>query len=113
MSETKYVKCPFDGYKWHTTSKMKMVTCPSCLNKFEADANLVQDEKLEMQHFNLNENGVRILDHNLHWIVDVFFKPDKVYCGYCKSSDCEHVKFALGLDEVQKILKKKGWKIEK
>jgi hypothetical protein len=63
----------------------------------------------KMEHFNLGEDGVKILDHNLHWIVDVYFKPKKVYCEYCKSSDCDHVKFALTLPDVQKILKERGW----
>jgi hypothetical protein len=65
-----------------------------------------------MSHFNLTADGVRVLDPSLHWIVDVHFKPDKAWCSYCESENCNHVKFALGLGEVQKILKKKGWKSE-
>jgi len=65
-----------------------------------------------MEHFNLDEHGVRVLDPKIpHWIIDVHFKPHKAWCSYCESENCNHVKFALGLPEVQKILKKKGWKI--
>ena len=70
-----------------------------------------------LEHFNLNEHGVRVLDRTLPnttssgRIIDVYFNPDKVICEYCESSDCRHVKFALSLPEVQKILRKKGWKI--
>ena len=106
------VTCKFEDCKheWETTSRLKMVTCPSCRR---ATPNPMYSEKQEvlMEHFNLNEDGVRILDHNLHWIVDVHFKPHKAYCSYCESESCNHVNFALGLPEVQKILKKKGWKI--
>lgn len=69
-----------------------------------------------MEHFNLGEDGVRVLDPNVNrkgtkWICDVHFKEGKVWCEYCESEDCRHVKFALNLPEVQKILKKKGWEI--
>jgi hypothetical protein len=69
-----------------------------------------------LEHFNLSENGVRILDRTLAnktsrgRIIDVYFKPGKVWCDHCQSSSCQHVKFALNLPEVQGILRKKGWK---
>jgi len=76
-------------------------------------------EKLQppLEHFNISEHGVSILDRTLAdatsrgRIIDVYFKPDKVWCEYCESSKCQHVKFALELPEVQKILRTKGWKI--
>lgn len=72
-----------------------------------------------LEHFNINEEGVRILDRTLanHTskgrIIDVYFKPDKVWCEYCQSSSCNHVKFALNIPEVRKIIIKKGWEISK
>lgn len=72
----------------------------------------------QLEHFNLSEHGVRILDRSLAnktsrgRIIDVYFEPDKVLCEYCDSTSCRHVKFALSLPEVQKILHKKGWKIK-
>jgi hypothetical protein len=71
-----------------------------------------------LEHFNLSENGVRILDRTLAnktsrgRIIDVYFKPDKVSCDHCRSGNCQHVRFALNLPEVQDILRKKGWKPE-
>jgi len=76
-------------------------------------------EQLPLEHFNLTENGVRILDrslankHSRGRIIDVHFKPDKVLCEYCQSNNCKHVGFALSLPEVRKILSKKGWEIRK
>jgi Arc/MetJ-type ribon-helix-helix transcriptional regulator len=71
-----------------------------------------------LEHFNLSEQGVRILDRTLASktskgrIIDVYFKPDNVWCDYCQSSSCQHVKFALDLPAVQEILDKKGWTIK-
>jgi len=73
----------------------------------------------QLEHFNLDEQGVRILDRALAngstrgRIIDVYFKPDKVFCGYCGAEDCRHVQFALSLPKVQKILSEKGWEIRK
>jgi Arc/MetJ-type ribon-helix-helix transcriptional regulator len=71
-----------------------------------------------LEHFNIDELGVRILDRTLASktssgrIIDVYFKPDIVWCDYCQSSSCRHTKFALELPEVQDILDKKGWNIK-
>ena len=71
----------------------------------------------QLEPFNLNENGVHILDRTLPdknsrgRIIDVQFKPDRVWCEFCQSPACQHVRFALNLPEVQEILRKKGWKI--
>jgi len=63
-----------------------------------------------LEHFNVNENGVLILDRDLGRIVQVYFKPGKVLCGEDESSTCKHVDFAMEIPEVQEILRKKGWK---
>ena len=73
----------------------------------------------QLEHFNISENGVRILDRTLAngmsrgRIIDVYFKPDKVLCEYCGSDNCKHVEFALKIPKVQKILIEKGWEISK
>ena len=72
---------------------------------------------IPLEHFNLGDEGVRVLDRTLGnsksrgRIIDVFFKPDRVWCDHCESADCKHVKFALSLPEVQEIIRKKGWHI--
>ena len=59
-----------------------------------------------LEHFNVNEQGVRILDKTLTSnttngrIIDVFFKPDNVWCDYCQSSNCRYTKFAMDLPAV-------------
>jgi len=118
MSEVKHVKCPHDGYTWTTRSKLTMVTCPSCYHKFRVQDNLVKEDFLVLEHFNVDEKGVRILDRSLTSnnspkgrIIDVYFKGKTAYCEYDESSDCKHIEYALSLPVVQEILKKKGWKL--
>jgi hypothetical protein len=71
-----------------------------------------------LEHFNISEDGVRVLDRTLGngtakgRIIDVYFKPEKVLCEYCDSSSCRHVEFALGIPAVQKIMQEKGWRIK-
>jgi hypothetical protein len=75
-------------------------------------------EQPPLEHFNISENGVRILDRRLGnkttrgRIVDVYFGPDKVWCEHCEASNCQHVKFALSIPEVQEIIQKKDWTIK-
>lgn len=67
-----------------------------------------------LEHFNLNEQGVLILDRTFRpkpRIIEVYFKPEGAQCEYCGSNKCRHVEFALSLPDVQEILRKKGWKI--
>ena len=111
------IRCPNDGHIWDTKSTLKMITCPSCYRKINREENEYKEEFPGLEHFNLDENGVRILDPSLATpnspkgrIIDVYFKPKKILCEYDESSDCRHVKYALGLPVVQEILKKKGWK---
>lgn len=67
-----------------------------------------------LEHFNLNEYGVVVLDRSLDppkgQLVQVDFKENKVFCEYDESNHCRHIDFAMDLPEVQEILKRKGWK---
>ena len=69
-----------------------------------------------MEHFNVSEDGVRVLDRSLAnsvskgRIIDVYLRPEGAWCEYCGSMECRHVSFVLGIPKVQEILKKKGWK---
>jgi hypothetical protein len=66
-----------------------------------------------LEHFNLNEEGVMILDHTLDppkgRIIQVLFKPEQVECELCESQQCRHIRFALSLPAVMGLLRKKGW----
>jgi len=67
----------------------------------------------KLRHFNLNEDGVLVLDPSVDNLIQVYFKPpDVVKCGYCNVNGCRHVEFALSMPEVQELLKRKGWKLK-
>lgn len=64
------------------------------------------------EHFNLDEDGVRVVDRRLNRIVDVFFKPEGIRCDLCGKSDCDHVKYVLNVPSVQAVIRQKrrdGW----
>ena len=71
-----------------------------------------------LEHFNIDEQGVRVLDRafaskaSMGKIIEVYFKPDLVWCDNCQSSSCRHTEFALELPAVQEILAKKGWRVK-
>lgn len=65
-----------------------------------------------LQHYNLGDDGVKVVDKKLNRIVDVFFKPEGIQCGFCGTGDCDHVKFVLGVPSVQVVIRQKrkeGW----
>jgi hypothetical protein len=113
----RWVKCPRDGHVWETRSRLVHATCSSCGYKINIEENLVDPKDL-MEHFNLDENGVKVLDKSLATerspsgrLVDLYFKDNKVWCNYDDSFDCKHIEYALSLPLVQEILKQKGWKV--
>ena len=65
-----------------------------------------------LEHFNVNQDHVTIIDHRQRMFADVYFRNNNVYCELCKEENCEHVDYALNLPKVQKTLREKGWVIE-
>ena len=77
-------------------------------------------EQPTLEHFNLSENGVRILDRSLAnttskgRIIDVYFRPEGIWCDHCQTSNCRHIQFALTVPTIQNVILKKreeGWKL--
>ncbi|RLC75909.1 MAG: hypothetical protein DRI61_14170 [Chloroflexi bacterium] len=75
-----------------------------------------------MEHFNISEHGVRILDRTLTngisrgRIIDVYFSPEGALCEYCQTDNCKHIQFALTIPKIREIVWKKreeGWKLPK
>ena len=65
-----------------------------------------------LEHFNVNEDHVTVIDRRRRMFADVYFRNNHVYCELCKEENCEHVDYALNLPKVQKLLRQKGWIIE-
>ena len=66
------------------------------------------------EQINSDENGVKILDRQLHRVADVYFKRAGIHCILDDSDECAHVTFALAQKDVQKLIRQKraqGWKL--
>jgi len=79
-------------------------------------------EPPQLEHFNISENGVRILDRSLTnglskgRIIDVYFKPEGAWCEHCQTDNCRHIQFALTIPKIREIVWKKraeGWNLPK
>ena len=64
-----------------------------------------------LEHFNVYEDHVTIIDRSRKAIVNVYFR-NKPWCDLCEEHDCEHIRYALGIPKVIEILRKHGWIIE-
>lgn len=99
------------GYKSRTEIVKEAVR--DLLAKYHIE--LVQPQLPRFEQVNSDENGVKILDRELHEVVDVYFKPTGIRCRVHQSDDCEHVEFALKQPEVIRIIaqkrRKEGWKL--
>lgn len=70
----------------------------------------LRNSRPRLEHLNLYENHVKILDNLRDRMASVYFNGDGfVFCDLCGSNDCVHIEFALDLPEVQKALKERKW----
>jgi hypothetical protein len=79
--------------------------------------------KLELpvlEHFNLNDSGVRVLDRSLTTksssgkVIDIDFKPQGIWCTHCQTDGCRHISFALTVPAIEEVVERKrreGWKL--
>jgi len=51
-----------------------------------------------------------IRDNQLEHDVDVYLRPEALWCEECEKTDCVHVKYAVALPQVQEAYKNKGLK---
>jgi len=76
---------------------------------------LEEIEQKRFAHQNTYDDKVRILDNKIGKmgdIVTIFLRDElkKGFCDYCESDNCVHVKYMWELEDVVKILKKRGFK---
>ncbi len=73
-----------------------------------------------LEHFNLGDSGVRILDRGLanHTtsgkVIDVYFRPEGIWCTHCQAERCRHIRFALTVPTIAEVVakrRKEGWKL--
>lgn len=71
-------------------------------------------QKSRLEIINHDENGVKILDRELRKPIQVYLKPEGVWCETCEDKTCIHIDYVYAQPDVQKIIEKKrkeGWKI--
>jgi len=61
-----------------------------------------------LEHFNVYEDHVTIIDRKRERLVDVYFRNNFVYCQLCGERNCEHVRYAIQIPKVQRTLEEKG-----
>ena len=72
---------------------------------------LERKERPRLEHLNVYEDHVKIVDNVMNRIASVYFNgKGKVYCDVCDVDSCIHVDYAIGLPEVKEALDLKGWK---
>jgi metal-responsive CopG/Arc/MetJ family transcriptional regulator len=95
------------------------------LTRFVEEATRKRLEELNNQlktlprfdRLNGDATGVLLYDREMEDVktVHVSIKPSGIQCDFHLRDDCEHVKYALILSDVQNMIKKRrkeGWKIE-
>jgi len=80
------------------------------------DGYLMVEQPPRMEHVNTYVDHATIYDNKIDGSkhvgeIDIYFSNDAAMCDYCKRLKCKHVKFALGLREVQEAYRRKGLKI--
>lgn len=86
----------------------------SGLGAWIIDQFLLEKTGFRFAHFNLDSNGVKIMDKTTKKLTQIFFKPEGIECGTCFKAECEHIKFALTVDAVKDVIRQKrkeNWKV--
>ena len=71
-------------------------------------------EPPRFEQINIDENGTKILDRKIREVVNVYIKPQGIKCGLDQTDNCEHISFALTLQDVRETIRnhrKEGWKL--
>jgi len=95
------------------------------LTSFVEDATIRRLEELKNQikelprfdRINGDVSGVTIYDREMKEVkaVHVSVRRSGICCDFHQANNCEHVKYALSLEDVQEMIrkrKKEGWKID-
>jgi len=86
----------------------------SSLGAWIIDQFLLQNTGFKWTHYNLDPNGVKIINRTTKEKTQIYFKPEGIQCEACESADCEHVRFALTVDVIKAVIREKkreGWKL--
>jgi len=76
---------------------------------------LIHNTSFHYQHFNTYDDHATIIDNKIRRMIDIYPKEEikELWCEYCDSTNCEHVKFARTVPKIMEPLEKKGWRTSK
>lgn len=101
------LKDRFLAIKDHLGLKNDTEVCRNIINDYwTRNRNSFQPK---LRHFNLNPQGILVLDPEVDRLIQIYIKPDSILCGHCNVGNCKHTIFALSQPDVQELLRKKGW----
>ena len=72
---------------------------------------LEKHDKPRFQHFNLQDNIIRLIDDELPSgkdIVEIRLNKNKLRCGHCSLMDCVHIEAVWNFSDIANKLTKKG-----
>ena len=73
---------------------------------------MIGETRPALEHFNVYEDHVTVIDHRRRTLADIYFRDGNVYCELCEEKECEHVQYALSIPKIEQALREKGWAIE-
>ncbi|MCW4048030.1 MAG: ribbon-helix-helix domain-containing protein [Candidatus Bathyarchaeota archaeon] len=68
------------------------------------------------RYINLNhdENGIKIFDIQQRKPIQIYIRPQGIWCEQCQKTTCEHIDYALTQPDIQTTIRKKrreGWNL--
>ena len=70
-----------------------------------------KEPRMEIEHINVSENFIILKDNKLHTFVSISLSNGVLFCNYCVSMDCEHLKVARNLPAVKQWSKTNNIKL--
>ena len=61
-----------------------------------------------LEHLNMYEDHVKVVDNEIDRIASVYFKGDGVFCDFCETDSCIHTDFAYSIPKVVNALESRG-----
>jgi len=68
---------------------------------------------LDLEHINLYDDHITVRDNRIGRYVDIYARNGVLWCELCETKNCEHIRFAVEVPEVERALEKRGWQFQR
>ena len=72
----------------------------------------VYGRRSRLEHLNMYDDHVKVIDNESSRIASVYFKETDVFCDLCETNICLHTDFAYSIPKVLEALKRRGHTIQ-